>query len=306
MLSAQAQVNELRAQLFNQGGQGSSMQTPYFGTQPGSAGSNFGATSASAGQSVVIHALPGHTKTLCIPLYNKDVKPFSRFLLSEAADGRNVQLRALSTPAAITQISARVRLLSESRGFSPEYPEGARGAEEEAVLDRLTDTDALLDWPVQVLADNLVRAYPPEVSGAAALGRSLEEICREIHLRVDLSNFLPLTKYLGEVEEAKGEAAPRVPGVEVQCVKNLHAAFLGKEPSQSSTTFKLELDTRFAGKLPTTIAKYTLAVDREYQKAAAATALAKQYLGHIIGKKHERDDVRSRWRSRWRWRWRYH
>jgi hypothetical protein len=203
LLGAQAEINDLRAQLFNAKdiGQGASLQTPYFSHfartggdfTAGSATSAASTSATSATQSVMIQ---GHSRSLATPLDSAMVRAFCVFLLAEEADGRNVRREALITPAARTVIRLRFRLLSEQRGFCPEFPEGARGPTEEAELDKLAEADSWIRWSTRQLTDCLVRGFPSETRGAAALGQTLEEGLREINLKVSTSDFKLLTRYL--------------------------------------------------------------------------------------------------------------
>jgi hypothetical protein len=122
------------------------------------------------------------------------------------------------------------------------------------------------------------------------MSQTLEERFSKIKLSVQVSDFTPLTRYLGEVHQACELSQPKVPGDEVQCVKRLHAGLSGTDTSTATATFKLQLDTAFAGRLPATINKYLLEVDRQYGLAARADALSRMYSGQRIGKSHNNRD----------------
>jgi hypothetical protein len=108
-------------------------------------------------------------------------------------------------------------------------------------------------WSDAQLGDALVRAFPDEKSGAAALDKSLKEHCRVITLHC----------YLTEIADACELAQPTVDVDKHQCMKNPHRELTPKDANAAACTFKLELDKKFAGVLPTTIADYRLAAKRE-------------------------------------------
>jgi hypothetical protein len=199
-----------------------------------------------------------------------------------------VQYGTLISAAARRMISLRFRLNAEQAGFCSEFPNGARSAKEIAELDALcaTGDQWWMDWPDQTFFDCLVRAFPKETEGTAAMSQTLEERFSKIKLSVSVTYFTPLTRYLGEVHQACELSQPKVPGDEVQCVKRLHAGFSGTDTSTATITFKQQLDTAFAGRLPATINMYLLEVDRQYGNAARADALSRAYRGQRIGKHH--------------------
>jgi hypothetical protein len=227
-----------------------------------------------------------------VPLTNTSVRGFRTWGIRELKEGRPVQYGTLISAAARRMISLRFRLNAEQAGFCDEFPNGARSVAEIAELDALcaTGDQWWMDWPDLKFFNCLVRAFPKETEGTAAMSQSLKERFSKIKLSVSVSDFTPLTRYLGEVHQACELSQPKVPGDEVQCVKRLHAGFSGTDTSTATSPFKIQLDVAFANRLPATINRYLLEVDRQYGMAARADALSRMYSGQRISKSHNNRD----------------
>ncbi|KAJ1407849.1 hypothetical protein B484DRAFT_403703 [Ochromonadaceae sp. CCMP2298] len=260
---------------------------------PGSGGfalhSNFGAhgpegphsamsaTSATSGTVVASVQIQGHTKHLSNPLTSNMARSFRTWALGERREGRNVHLPALIALAAQKTISGRFHMLSDQRGFCPEFPEGASSASDKAKLKILAANPATwwLGWPLPTFLDSLIRAFPSERAGAYSTTKTLEELLGEVTLAVNVSDFAPLSKYIGAIHEACELASPREEGNEKACVKALHAGFSMKDTDSVSKQFRIQLDIVFGGSLPPDIDTYILAVDREYHRAVTAETTSK-------------------------------
>ncbi|KAJ1382726.1 hypothetical protein B484DRAFT_411370 [Ochromonadaceae sp. CCMP2298] len=165
-----------------------------FGTHgPEGPTSALSASSATSAQVVTSVQIQGHTKHLSNPLTSNMARSFKTWALGERREGRNVHLPALVALATQKTISGRFRMLSEQRGFCPEYPEGASSDTDKAALQILAANPATwwLGWPLPTFLDALVHAFPPERAGAYSSTKTLEELLGEISLAVNVSDFAP-------------------------------------------------------------------------------------------------------------------
>jgi hypothetical protein len=246
---------------------------------PNSATSALSATSAASTTVVTSVQIQGHTKHLSDPLTSHMARAFRTWALGEQREGRIVHLPALIALATQKTITGRFRLLSEGKGFAPEYPDGASSIADKAALVTLAanPTTWWLDWPLPTFLDCLIRAFPNERAGAYSQVKTLEELLGDITLTVNVSDFAPLSKYIGAVHEACELASPREEGNEKHCVKALHAGFSVKDTDSVSRQFRVQLDIVFGGSLPPDIATYLMEVDREYHRAVTAETTSKAY-----------------------------
>ncbi|KAJ1398013.1 hypothetical protein B484DRAFT_406794 [Ochromonadaceae sp. CCMP2298] len=226
---------------------------------PGSGGfalhSNFGApgpegptsalsaASATSSTLVTFVQIQGHTKLLADPLTSHMARAFRTWALGEQREGRSVHLPALATPKTIT---GRFRLLSEQKGFCPEFPEGVSSDINKTALKTLAANPVTwwLSWPLPTFLDALICAFPNERAGAYSTTKTLEELLGDITLAVNVSDFTPLSKYRGAVHEACELASPREERNETACV--------GEQlrPCEVLLAFKREELTKIQAKNP--------------------------------------------------------
>jgi hypothetical protein len=272
-----------------EGGAGAAVTSLPFhlSSAPGSGSSMMEASSATSATSVFIQGpAPKHVSA---PINHPMIRDYRDSVKVAHREGRTVRHEVLISAAARAQISLKFWLLACEPGFCREFLHGARGAAKEAQLEQLASAPETwwMRWPDLELVDALIRAFPKETEGATAVSQTLEDLLGKITLKVSVSNQTPILTYLGEVHKARELAQPRVPRDEVQCVKTLHRVLGGPGADMATATFKEQLHKAFAGKLPATIDKYLLEVDRQFQIAARADALSRAYIGQRIGKGHQ-------------------
>jgi hypothetical protein len=262
-------------------GAGGVLQTPFnLSSAPGSGSSMMEATSATSTTSVYIQGpAPKH---ISAPITHPMIRDYRESVKVAVREGRTVRHEVLISATARAQISLKFWLFASEADFCREFPHGARGAAEEAQLEQLAQAPETwwMRWPDLELMDALIRAFPKETEGATAVSQTLEDLLSKITLKISVSNQTPILTYLGEVHKARELAQPKVPGDEVQCVKTLHRVLGGQGADMAATAcFKDQLHKAFAGKLPATIDKYLLEVDRQFQIAARADALSRGTAG---------------------------
>jgi hypothetical protein len=227
-------------------------------------GMSLGADTAVSGTTSSVYTQGAPPKHLVAPITSRSAREFREYVIAKKREQRHVRYDALISNPARRLISLRFRLLAEQPGFCNEFPQGARGAEELERLDLLAANPEswYLGWQDKVFVDCLVRAFPKETEGSAAVTQTLEELFNKITLKISVTDKAPLNRYLGEVHERMELAAPLIPGNEVQCVKRLHAGFSGVGADTATAAFKYQLDTTFGGRLPLTIGGYLLEMER--------------------------------------------